>query len=80
MTVQCDQLNLQGYMGGKQVVDLTVPAYIRKEDSFKRMVFGVMAGYIMASEEYGSGLSIADFALQLLAFASTEPSVQDKEG
>ena len=54
-------------------VSFTVPAYTRPRPEFRDIVLDIFDSYMAAGDSTYSPVSVADFAMYLLAYAADEP-------
>lgn len=84
-TRKCDTvtMSVRHDPSGHQLGTFTVPAYTRREKSFREELNKQIEKYIdLSVEEYGRNarVSIGDFILRLIAFSEGEPREQSEKG
>ncbi len=78
MMVNCDTVKVTFDHEESGRTTLVVPTYTRTEESFKEKIEDYLQSYLKYS--HGKRVSIGDFAMLLMSYASLEPKTQEEEG
>lgn len=72
MPTQCQLAHIIVEVDG-DITQLVVPAYGESVDDLKLSVTRLFGDYLLKSAIHDANVSVADFALELLAYAATQP-------